>query len=120
MDRGRGRDPGLQPERTVMAWQRTIVSLAAANTIGMRLYFPELNSWVIAGVVNSLAALGVLWFLAHRRRQHTMESFPLADLHHRGHMLTNPSRPDGLTLALVALIASGSSAIALVHILIIA
>ncbi|WP_421876841.1 hypothetical protein [Mycolicibacterium wolinskyi] len=100
-----------------MAWQRTIVSLAAANTIGMRLYFPELTSWVIAGVVNSVVALGVLWFLAHRRRQHTMESFPLADLYHRGHLPTSPSRPDGLTLALLALIASCSSTVALVHVL---
>lgn len=112
-----GRDPGLQPERTVMAWQRTIVSLAAANTIAMRLYLPQLSSWVIAGVINSLAALAFLCFLTHRRGHHTLRSFPLSDLHHRGRLPANPSRPDGLTLAVLSLIASGSGALVLAHVL---
>jgi hypothetical protein len=111
------RDPGLQPERTVMAWQRTILSLAGATLISLRMYFPRIDSWAIAAVVSSVITLEVLWILASRRQQHTLDSFPLADLHHRGRAATRPLTPGGRTLALLAVTTSGGSATALLHML---
>ncbi|MFI6423844.1 DUF202 domain-containing protein [Promicromonospora sp. NPDC050880] len=60
--------PGLQPERTELAWRRTALSVAAVCLVGARL-LPALFGdarWLLPGAVGTLVA-GWLW-LASRRR----------------------------------------------------
>jgi putative membrane protein len=60
-------DPGLQPERTALAWRRTALTLAVGAVVSFRLLPPVLGLWSIAlgaaGVVLSAAT----WILAGRR-----------------------------------------------------
>ena len=60
-------DPGLQPERTALAWRRTGLALTVGSLIGLRVLPPLLGpaAFVLAGlgVVASLAGLAA----AHRR-----------------------------------------------------
>lgn len=53
------RDPGLQPERTVLAWQRTALSLAVAATVVARL---------TTGVLGPLVLVVLALCLAHSAR----------------------------------------------------
>jgi hypothetical protein len=60
-------DPGLQPERTALAWRRTGLALTVGSLIGLRVLPPLLGlaAYVLAGL-GVVASLAVLW-AAHRR-----------------------------------------------------
>lgn len=61
-------DPGLQPERTELAWRRTALALGAGSLIAMRLLpaaFDDVG-WVGAGVAG-LVASALIWIAARRR-----------------------------------------------------
>lgn len=61
-------DPGLQPERTQLAWRRTALSIAVVSLIAARalpLIFGS-GLWVIPGVVG-VAVSGVFWIASARR-----------------------------------------------------
>jgi hypothetical protein len=79
-------DPGLQPERTALAWRRTGLALTVGSLIGLRVLPPLLGpaAFVLAGlgVVASLAVLAA----AHRR-------------YRRVHRLLLAARDDGHTRA---------------------
>lgn len=89
-------DPGLQPERTELAWRRTMLSLAVGSLVAMRLLPAVFGHaiWIIPGVLGLVAA-GVL-ALGARRRYRTGNSLLLADGH-------RPKMPGaGLLLALAS------------------
>ena len=61
-------DPGLQPERTELAWRRTALAIAVGSLISMRVLPVMLGSalWILAGVAGLLVA-GALWIAARAR-----------------------------------------------------
>ena len=61
-------DPGLQPERTELAWRRTALTIAVGSLVALRLLPTVLENalWVIPGCVGIIAAF-VMWVLARRR-----------------------------------------------------
>lgn len=60
-------DEGLQPERTLLAWQRTLLAVAVGCAVAARLVAPQVG---IGGVVASLSGilLVAVTYLAVRRR----------------------------------------------------
>ena len=61
-------DPGLQPERTQLAWRRTALSLAIGSLIAARALPVMFSSgaWIIPGILG-VAAAGALWAAGGRR-----------------------------------------------------
>lgn len=61
-------DPGLQPERTELAWRRTALALGVGSLVAARL-LPEAfqhAAWAFVGLAGLVAAT-VLWVAARRR-----------------------------------------------------
>jgi uncharacterized protein DUF202 len=69
-DRGRLFDPGLQPERTALAWRRTGLAVAVGAIAGTRVLVPVLGAGaVVVGLLGfALAALLVLGSTRRARR----------------------------------------------------
>jgi uncharacterized membrane protein YidH (DUF202 family) len=82
-------DPGLQPERTKLAWQRTSLALAVGSAVAIRLLTPQAGVVATvagcAGLLLALVALGGTHFRYRRvdrslRADATLQSvsaFPL-------------------------------------------
>lgn len=65
-------DPGLQPERTELAWRRTALAIAIGSLLSLRVFPLALPSrfeaWgLVPGLVGLVAAL-VFWLVARERR----------------------------------------------------
>jgi uncharacterized membrane protein YidH (DUF202 family) len=68
-------DPGLQPERTELAWRRTALAIAIGSVISLRI-FPLLlpadaAAWGLAPGVLGIGAACVFWVAARRRQLQT-------------------------------------------------
>ena len=61
-------DPGLQPERTELAWRRTALALGAGSLVALRLLPVAFGhpAWAFLGVAG-LAIAAALWLAARRR-----------------------------------------------------
>lgn len=61
-------DPGLQPERTELAWRRTALSIGVGSIVAARILPDVLGSivWALPGVLGMAFAI-VMWSLARRR-----------------------------------------------------
>ncbi|GAA5202862.1 DUF202 domain-containing protein [Microbacterium jejuense] len=61
-------DPGLQPERTELAWRRTALALAAGSLVAFRLLPAAFGSawWALGGVAGLIATAAL--YLGARRR----------------------------------------------------
>lgn len=69
-------DPGLQPERTVMSWGRTTLSLFVVSAVFMRWmhhYGPSILILVAVG------AIGALTIYATQRRRYSTRTRGIAD-----------------------------------------
>ena len=93
------RDPGLQPERTRLAWRRTLLTLTAVLLLQIRQAFTGrvLDALLTgAALLVWLAVLVVTW---HRATG------------------TGPRRFDGLSVPLTALGAAGLAVLGVAHVL---
>lgn len=65
-------DPGLQPERTALAWRRTALAIGVGSLIALRVLPEALGSlvWLTPAVLGLMFA-GWLWWHADRRYRAT-------------------------------------------------
>ena len=99
-------DPGLQPERTALAWRRTVLALAVGALVSLRLMSPVLGVWSVAVGLTGLALAAAMWVLSARRSDQATQAL----LHGAGHL------PGGGLLLLHALTAAGAAGLGLVHV----
>jgi uncharacterized membrane protein YidH (DUF202 family) len=64
-------DPGLQPERTALAWRRTVLALAVGAIVALRLLNPVLGLWSTVIGLTGLVLAATLWVLSTRRARQT-------------------------------------------------
>ena len=99
-------DPGLQPERTALAWRRTALSMAIGAVVSFRLLPSVLGLWSIGVGVAGLLLSVATWILAGRRSRRIQSAL----LHSSG-----PLPGGGLPL-LLTLIVTSSATIGLLYI----
>jgi hypothetical protein len=105
-DGGRLFDPGLQPERTALAWRRTGLAVAVGAVAGARVLAPVLGAASVAVAVLGLA-LAALFFLGSTRRARRAQSALLRD----GHLAAGPG---GRLIAVVCVACASFGVAALV------
>lgn len=62
-------DPGLQPERTALAWRRTALALTVAAIVAVRILPELLGTWAIVPAGLGLTGAVAVLVLAHRRHR---------------------------------------------------
>jgi uncharacterized membrane protein YidH (DUF202 family) len=68
-------DPGLQPERTELAWQRTMISFVGAALLLMR-WVDRFGGAVVAMVSIACVAAAYILVRARHRTRYVAPSFP--------------------------------------------
>lgn len=97
-------DPGLQPERTELAWRRTTLAVTVGALVALRLP-PPLGSWLISVGLVGLVMAVLIWVLVHRRARHTNQA-----LHERGQL------PGAGLLRLLAAVTTAGAAFGLLYV----
>ncbi len=93
-------DPGLQPERTRLAWRRTLLTQAVAALVALRVLPPVLGPWSLGVGLAGLLATGVLWRLAGRRARRVQDAL----------LASGGPLPDGaLLLGLTAVVVTAAA-----------
>lgn len=67
-------DPGLQPERTDLAWRRTTLALAVGAIVALRILPPVLGVWSLAAALAGFLFTASIWILAGQRARKTREA----------------------------------------------
>ena len=98
-------DPGLQPERTELAWRRTVLTVAVGSLVALRLLPPVLGVWGLGAAVGGLVLAGVLWVLANHRTTRAKDA-----LLHDGPM------PGGSLLLMITALTTLGAALGLVYV----
>ena len=99
-------DPGLQPERTELAWRRTSLAVTVGALVALRLLPPTLGSWSISVGLVGLVMAVLIWVLAHRRVHYTNQVLR----HERGQL------PGAGLLLLLATVTSAGAAFGLLYV----
>jgi hypothetical protein len=99
-------DPGLQPERTALAWRRTVLALAVGAIVALRLLSPVLGWWSLAIGLTGLALAAAMWVLSARRADQATRSL----LHQTAHL------PGAGLLLFLALAVTAGAALGLVYV----
>lgn len=104
-------DPGLQPERTELAWRRTALAIAIGSLLSLRVFPlvmpPAFAAWGFAPGVVGVGTACVLWVAARRRQRRATA------------VLTGSSAgalPGGALLLLLTVFATGFGAIAVIFV----
>ncbi|WP_432561700.1 DUF202 domain-containing protein [Kineococcus sp. SYSU DK003] len=105
-------DPGLQPERTALAWRRTSLSLLAVSLGAARVLPTQLGTGaVVLGLLGAAWAVGIHHLSGRRVRRATDRLLTAGDLahpHSGGVLLAG-------TAAVVLLLGLGGLALVLTH-----
>lgn len=100
-------DPGLQPERTDLAWRRTVLAIAVGALVSLRLLPSVLGPWSLGiGLVGLLLA-GASWVLARRRAMLVRVAL----------LTTSAPLPGAGLLLLVAITTASAATLAILYIL---
>ena len=98
-------DPGLQPERTALAWRRTALAVAVGAVAGARLLAPALGAAAVAVALLGLALAALFLFGSTRRARRAQDAL-LRD----GHLAAGPG---GRLLAVVSIACTALGVVAL-------
>lgn len=100
-------DPGLQPERVALSWQRTALAIAVGSLIFGRILSSTLGLWAVLPMVAGLVMAAVLGMRSQRRYTH----------HHRTLTSGIGMIADGRLNAALALFVLGGGIFSLVMVL---
>ncbi len=97
-------DPGLQPERTSLSWNRTSLSMVVGAVAGLKVLPGLLGGFGVAVAVGLIVAGGTLGLVAHHHADRGLAVL----------LARNGFLPDGRRLFVVAVVASLVAAVAIV------
>ena len=99
-------DPGLQPERTELAWRRTVLSMLVGGLLAVRVLPRALGAWSLGASVLGLALTAILWVLAQQRAGEVRRA-----------LAGSGQLPGGGLLVLVSLLVGSGAVLALVYVM---